>query len=53
MKRLTLFLFALTALASCSTSREGAIVESVVAYTRVGDINNVMLDAIEITVANP
>lgn len=52
MKRLTLFLFALTALASCSTSREGAIVESVVAYTRVGDINNVMLDAIEITVAN-
>jgi hypothetical protein len=33
--------------------REPAAVESVVAYTRVGDVNNVMIDAIEIRVSNP
>lgn len=41
----------LLGLASCS--RPAAEVENVVAYTRVGDINNVMVDAIELTVSNP
>ena len=53
MKRLYFFVCALcVGLASCGSS-EPAVVESVVAYTRVGDINNVMIDAIEITVSNP
>ena len=53
MKRLYFFVCALcVGLASCS-SNEPAVVENVVAYTRVGDINNVMIDAIEITVSNP
>ena len=53
MKRLYYFLCALcVGLASCA-SNEPAVVENVVAYTRVGDVNNVMIDAIEITVSNP
>ena len=44
---------ALCATVACNTVREPAAVESVVAYTRVGDVNNVMIDAIEIRVSNP
>lgn len=44
---------ALCAAVACNTVREPAAVESVVAYTRVGDVNNVMIDAIEIRVSNP
>ena len=52
MKRLFFVACAIAfGLASCS--RVPAEVENVVAYTRVGDINNVMVDAIEITVSNP
>ena len=53
MKKLSFFVCAMCmALVSCGAP-EPAQVESVVAYTRVGDINNVMIDAIEITVSNP
>ena len=41
------------ALASCDGVKEAANVENVVAYTRVGDIGGLMVDAIEITVENP
>lgn len=41
------------ALASCSGMKEPAAVENVAAYTRVGDIGSLMVDAIEITVSNP
>lgn len=41
------------ALASCGSVQEPANVENVVAYTRVGDIGALMVDAIEITVSNP
>ena len=52
MKRLFFVACAIAfGLASCS--RVPAEIENVVAYTRVGDINNVMVDAIEITVSNP
>ena len=41
------------ALASCGGVKEPANIENVVAYTRVGDIGALMVDAIEITVDNP
>ena len=41
------------ALASCGAPKEPANIENVVAYTRVGDIGALMVDAIEITVNNP
>ena len=41
------------ALASCCGVKEPANIENVVAYTRVGDIGALMVDAIEITVDNP
>ena len=40
-------------LASCSGVKEPANVENVVAYTTVGDIGSLMVNAIEITVSNP
>ena len=50
MRKLCFFVVALLCLTACE--RPSAKVESVVAYTRVGDINNVMVDAIELTVAD-
>lgn len=40
-------------LASCSGAKEPAIVENVVAYTKVGDVGSLLVEAIEITVSNP
>ena len=54
MKFKTLFFCASAlALASCSDVKEPANVENVVAYTKVGDIGSLMVDAIEIIVNNP
>lgn len=39
--------------ASCGGSKEPAVVENIVAYTTVGDIGSLMVNAIEITVSNP
>lgn len=39
--------------AVCANSHKPAIVEKIVAFTKVGDVNNVMVNAIEITVRNP
>ncbi len=52
MKRYLFICVALCAVA-CNSAREAAVVESVVAYTTVGDVNNMMVDAVEITVSNP
>ena len=41
------------ALASCSAVKEPAAVENITAYTKVGDIGSLMVNAIEITVSNP
>ena len=41
------------ALAACSGAKEPAVVENVVAHTKVGDIGSLMVNAIEITVSNP
>ena len=53
--KLKTFFFCASALvlASCGGPKEPAVVENVVAYTRVGDIGSLMVDAIEITVTNP
>ena len=53
--KLKTFIFCASALvlASCGGAKEPAIVENVVAYTRVGDIGSLMVDAVEITVSNP
>ena len=54
MKFKTLFFCASAlALASCGGPKEPAVVENVLAYTKVGDIGSLMVDAIEITVTNP
>ena len=54
MTRNALIFFASAlALASCGGVKEPANIENVVAYTRVGDIGALMVDAIEITVDNP
>ena len=44
---------AAVALMSCGGAKESAIVENVVAYTKVGDVGSPMVNAIEITVSNP
>ena len=41
------------ALAACGGTNEPAVVENVVAHTKVGDIGSLMVNAIEITVSNP
>ena len=41
------------ALAACGAADEPAVVENVVAHTKVGDIGSLMVEAIEITVSNP
>ena len=41
------------ALAACGGANEPAVVENVVAHTKVGDIGSLMVNAIEITVSNP
>lgn len=40
-------------LMSCGGAKEPAIVENVVAYTKVGDVGSLMVNAVEITVSNP
>ena len=49
----TFLLASALAVASSGGPKESAVVENVVAYTRVGDIGSLMVDAIEITVSNP
>ena len=41
------------ALAGCGGPKEPAVIENVVAHTKVGDIGALMVEAIEITVSNP
>ena len=41
------------ALAGCGGPKEPAVVENVIAHTKVGDIGALMVEAIEITVSNP
>ena len=41
------------ALATCGGANEAAVVENVVAHTKVGDIGSLMVNVIEITVSNP
>ena len=48
-----LFCASALALAACGGPKEAAVVENVVAHTKVGDIGNLMVEAIEITVSNP
>ena len=40
-------------LMSCGGAKEPAVVENVVAYTKVGDVGGLMVNAVEITVSNP
>ncbi len=51
MRRIFIYACAVLCAVACTTPE--AIVESVVAYTTVGDVNNMMVDAVEITVSNP
>ena len=44
---------AAVALMSCGGTKEPAVVENVVAYTKVGDVGSPMVNVIEITVSNP
>lgn len=44
---------AAVALMSCGGAKEPAVVENVVAYTKVGDVGSLMVNAVEITVSNP
>lgn len=44
---------AAVALMSCGGAKEPAVVENVVAYTKVGDVGGLMVNAVEITVSNP
>lgn len=44
--------FAALAMTSCVGEKEPAVVENVVAYTKVGDVGSLMVNAIEITVSN-
>ena len=44
--------FAALAMTSCGGAKEPAVVENVVAYTKVGDVGSLMVNAIEITVSN-
>ena len=41
------------AMTACGASNEPAVVENIVAHTKVGDIGSLMVNAIEITVSNP
>jgi predicted peptidase len=40
-------------LMSCGGAKEPAVVENVVAYTKVADVGGLMVNAVEITVSNP
>ena len=40
-------------LISCGGAKEPAVVENVVAYTKVADVGGLMVNAVEITVSNP
>lgn len=51
--RTLLFCSAAFTAAACSGPKEPAVVENIVAYTKVGDIGSLMVNAIEITVSNP
>lgn len=51
--RTLLFCSAAFAAAACSGPKEPAVVENIVAHTKVGDIGSLMVNAIEITVSNP
>ena len=44
---------AAVALMSCGGAKEPAVEENVVAYTKVGDVGSLMVNAVEITVSNP
>ena len=48
-----LFCASVLALAGCGGPKEPAVIENVVAHTKVGDIGALMVEAIEITVSNP
>lgn len=50
--RTLLFCSAAFAVAACSGPKEPAVVENIVAHTKVGDIGSLMVNAIEITVSN-
>lgn len=51
--RTLLFCASAIAAAACGGPKEPAAVENIVAYTKVGDIGSLMVNAIEITVSNP
>ena len=51
--RTLLFCASALAAAACSGPKEPAVVENIVAHTKVGDIGSLMVNAIEITVSNP
>ena len=40
-------------LMSCGGAKEPAVVENVVAYTKVADVGGLMVNAVEIIVSNP
>lgn len=52
IKKIMLLSAVAFAMASCSSEKEPAVVENVVAYTEVGD-TAMRVNAIEITVSNP
>ena len=51
--RTLLFCSAAFAAAACSGPKEPAVVENIVAHTKLGDIGSLMVNAIEISVSNP